>query len=633
MIWFLLLSIVPLMFVTGYSLKNYEQAIDKELIDRLRANSREFTSIVSDFEKFLVARRNRHRVDPVLSSYLLTGATAQTREHTQGLVRGSPLNETLNVFNADGEMVASYSKDETGAPRQNKEVEDASISLDSQSIEAADKKGQLTYVYVTPSGSLDLIALTRLEGKTGRKAGYTEEIINIGQSFLDNTKKRLNLELVLFDTKGAIVASSHPDFKLYAKDSFAKTIAGQAETFFDLPIRDEPYVFVAETVKFGDSQFLIGLGASKQRARAFQKNVNLAFFTMVGAIGILLVLTSIVATRVIVRPVYELVEAIQTMDSKDGPTEIPVSSDTELGVLQDSFNEMSRRIYQAKVDLENKVREVEAAYTELKATQARLVHTAKMASLGQLVAGIAHELNNPIGFIFSNMSHLKDYSDRLVRIIEAAEENPKQLAKIKDEVDFDYIVKDMPRLISSCEEGARRTRDIVLGLRNFSRLDEAKVKRVNLKDGIENTLRLIAGELKNRVRVHEAFEPVPEILCYASQLNQVFMNILTNAAQAIDGEGDIWITLKHLKDKAKAQVTIKDSGKGMTPDVAEKIFDPFFTTKSVGEGTGLGLSISYGIVKQHGGDIQVHSEPGKGTEFVITIPIDGPDTKNNPKAV
>ena len=626
MIWFLLLSLVPLMFVTGYSLVKYEQAINNELVQRLRANSREFLSTMGEFEKFLIGRRNRHKADPVLASYLLTGTAAQTREHVQLLVRNSLIAVTLNAFNANGEMIASFTKDETGSPRQNKDLENADISLAPDALEPIEKKGQITYMEPASGNSIDLIALTQLEGKAGRKAGYIEEIVKIGPSFLENLRKRLNLEVVIFDAKGSILAASHPDFGLYAKDYFAKTVLSFNETFFDLAMRDEPFKFVSNKVKWGDSQFIVGLGASQQRARAFVKNVNYAFFTMVGAIGVLLILTSIVATRVIVRPVNQLVDAIQSMDSKEGPAEIAVSNDTELGVLQERFNEMSRRIFRTQSELENKVREVEAAYRELKETQSRLVHTAKMASLGQLVAGIAHELNNPIGFIYSNMTHLRDYSDRLVRIIGKLEGGNKDAGKLKAEEDFDYIVQDMPRLISSCEEGARRTRDIVLGLRNFSRLDEAKLKRVSLQEGIENTLRLISGELKNRVQVHLDLQAVPEVLCYASQINQVFMNILANAAQAIEGEGEIWIALRHLKDGGKperAQISIKDSGKGMTHEVAEKIFDPFFTTKSVGQGTGLGLSISYGIIKQHGGDIQVRSEPGKGTEFIVTLPIEG----------
>jgi two-component system NtrC family sensor kinase len=224
------------------------------------------------------------------------------------------------------------------------------------------------------------------------------------------------------------------------------------------------------------------------------------------------------------------------------------------------------------------------------------------------------------------MSHLRDYTEKLKAIIEAGENGKEALEKEKEKADYNYIVEDLPRLITSCEDGARRTRDIVLGLRNFSRLEEAKIKRVSLKEGIENTLKLLSGEMKNRIQVHTHFEIVPDVLCYASQLNQVFMNILTNAAQAIDGEGQIWIHLHRVGEgkNAKAVVSIKDTGKGIAKEGIDKIFDPFYTTKSVGQGTGLGLSISYGIVKNHGGDIQVKSEPGKGTEFIVSVPIDGP---------
>ena len=636
MIWFLLLSLVPLMFVTGYSLVKYEQATDNEIVRRLRTSAREYALMMSDFEKFLAIRRNRHQADPILSSALQNNSVSQLREHVQALVRASAVPLTFTVFNIQGDIVVSYFKDEQGNAKQNLELENANVGLSATSMNTLGSSGHMISADASGQNGFDLVSAARIDGKSGRRAGYIEEIINIGPAFLEKYKQQHYIELVLFDQKGEIIAASQPDFALYKRDSFAKTVLSGSEIFFELPIRDEPFKFVVQKMKWGETPIVVGIGESKQQARAFVKKVNYAFFTMVGAIGILLIFTSIVATRVIVQPVYSLVEAVQSMDVKDKPTEIQVTSDTELGVLQESFNEMSRRMYSAKTELEQKVHEVEAAYSELKETQARLVHTAKMAGLGQLVAGIAHELNNPIGFIYSNMSHLRDYSNRLVKIIEAAEKQPKRLAAIKEECDFEYIVTDMPRLISSCEEGARRTRDIVLGLRNFSRLDEAKLKRVNLKEGIENTLRLIAGELKNRVRVHEDFESVPEVSCYASQMNQVFMNILTNAAQAIDGEGDIWISLRHLKDSACVQVSVKDSGKGMTAEIAEKIFDPFFTTKTVGQGTGLGLSISYGIIKQHGGDIQVKSEPGKGTEFIVTIPIDTdsvgpvPSTKKNP---
>ncbi|MCA9319038.1 two-component sensor histidine kinase, partial [Candidatus Saccharibacteria bacterium] len=205
-----------------------------------------------------------------------------------------------------------------------------------------------------------------------------------------------------------------------------------------------------------------------------------------------------------------------------------------------------------------------------------------------------------------------------------AEKSPKDLGSAKQDADFDYIVEDLPRLITSCEDGARRTRDIVLGLRNFSRLEEAALKEVNIEEGLQNTLQLLSGELKNRIQVKEEFSGIPQVTCYPSQLNQVFMNILSNAAQAIEGDGEIVIRTKQL-DKERVQVEIEDNGKGMDEETRVKMFDPFFTTKSLGTGTGLGLSISYGVIEKHKGEIQVESELGKGTKFILTLPIKGPE--------
>ena len=635
MSWFLVLSLAPLMFVTGYSLVKYEQAIDNELTQRLRANSREFEGTIEDYEKYLDGRRERYKADPMLSYYLLTNAVTQARQRVEGNVRNSVLAR-LSLFNRNAELVASIAPDSDASAKEDRALEDAGISLSDSYKAQLDKNSDMTVAEAGANHSMDLIAITRLETKANRNAGYVEEIINLGPAFLENLKKRLNLEIILFNDKGQIIAGSHPDFALYDKRMFEKTVTDAPETFFDLTVRNEPFGFIVTPVKWGQSTFLVGLGASKQKSKAILRNVNYAFFTMICAIGIIFVVISIFATRVVVRPVNELVEAIQMMEVKDGPVEIPVTTDTEFGVLTESFNDMSRRIYQTKMELEKKIVEVERAYSDLKDAQTRLVHSAKMVSLGQMVAGIAHELNNPIGFIYSNMSHLRDYSEKLKSIIEAGEHGKEALEKEKEKADYKYIIEDLPRLITSCEDGARRTRDIVLGLRNFSRLEEAKIKRVSLKEGIENTLKLLSGEMKNRIRVHTHFEVVPDVLCYASQLNQVFMNILTNAAQAIDGEGDIWIHLRQVGDGklTKAQVSIKDSGKGISKDGIDKVFDPFYTTKSVGQGTGLGLSISYGIVKNHGGDIQVRTDQGKGTEFIVTVPVDGPPgaTEEKPAA-
>ncbi|NJL23814.1 MAG: hypothetical protein HC902_00600 [Calothrix sp. SM1_5_4] len=242
-------------------------------------------------------------------------------------------------------------------------------------------------------------------------------------------------------------------------------------------MRAVPYRFMLRELRWGDNAFVLGLGASKSAAKAVLKNVNIAFFSVVGTIVVLLIILSFIASNLLLNPIYDVLHAIENADFDKGLVQIPNSSETELGLLTDGFNDLSRRTFESQKALKTKIQELESANNEIRETQAKLVHTAKMASLGQLVAGVAHELNNPIGFIYSNMSHLRDYSQKLIHLIEVAEHEPQKLEKEKAKADLDYIAKDLPKLISSCEDGARRTRDIVLGLRNFSRLEEAQVKR------------------------------------------------------------------------------------------------------------------------------------------------------------
>ncbi len=254
-------------------------------------------------------------------------------------------------------------------------------------------------------------------------------------------------------------------------------------------------------------------------------------------------------------------------------------------------------------ELEEKNQSLEKLYSDLKATQAQLIQSEKMSSLGQLVAGIAHELNNPIGFIYANMCELQKY------IVELK----KPAGKMK--IDHD----ELNQLIEESIEGSVRVKEIVLNLRNFSRLGEAEFKTADIHEGLESTLMLLNNELKNRVTVHKDYGELPTIECLPGYLNQVFMNLLLNASQAITGKGNIWITTMCIDNLVN--VTIRDDGIGMPDEIKSKIFDPFFTTKPVGSGTGLGLSISYGIIERHGGTIKVDGPEGGGTTFFISLPI------------
>ncbi len=281
-----------------------------------------------------------------------------------------------------------------------------------------------------------------------------------------------------------------------------------------------------------------------------------------------------------------------------------------------------------KQDLENRNTELARQKRELERLQAQVLQAEKMASLGQLAAGVAHELNNPAGFIYSNIDLMKGYIERLKRCLfdydrlalvpEAAE----QIRAIKKEIDYDNIVGELDSILSDCYVGAERIRDVVQNLRLFSRLDEPAVTRIDLNEGIEATVRLLPGYYKSgSIRLVRDYGDVPQVNCYAAQLNQVWMNLLVNAAHAIDSaEGEVRITTR-CNDRTVV-VTVSDTGAGIPSEQLSKIFDPFFTTKPVGEGTGLGLSISHGIVERHGGRIEVESTPGRGTTFTISLPVD-----------
>lgn len=270
----------------------------------------------------------------------------------------------------------------------------------------------------------------------------------------------------------------------------------------------------------------------------------------------------------------------------------------------------------------------EKAMEKLKETQVQMLDREKMASLGQLSAGIAHEINNPINYIANSVKPLRHDLDELNQIIEKvhALDNPAKREEVIDEivslskqVNANFVMDEIQSLLSGIEEGSARTQEIIAGMKNFARADVKQFEQADIHLGIDSTLKLLSNMIKNRIDIHKDYEGEAIIECLPGKINQVFMNILSNACQAIDGKGDIWISTKRKNNKL--HISIKDSGPGMPEDVKRHIFEPFYTTKKVGEGTGLGLSISYGIVEEHHGTIEVDSEIGKGTEFLIVLPM------------
>jgi two-component system NtrC family sensor kinase len=632
---FLLFSVVPLAFITGFSIQNYKHAIDKELNQRLEGNLREIEGTLKDFGQILSDQTKEHVRDKSLIYYSSQNSFEKVRENLEEKLQQSYAHRVY-MFSREGVLKVALFKNSNGQVERLSNMERGDVILNENLIDKVQKKGQLSFARVDVNkskarkdsleGQIEYSIYSPIESVSGVVVGYIEETMNLDQSYILRLKERMAVEVLFFNSESNKIFASHADLVEY-KPGFFKEQMSEDEGrkgFFDLTIRQEPYRFTAQQITWGDAELSLVLGVSKSASNSILKNVENAFLFVVATIMVIALFFSIFVSKLILRPLYYVLEAIHGSDFEKGIVKIETTNDTELGVLCESFNEMSEKIYNAQRELKGKISELEDANLEIKETQAKLVHTGKMASLGQLVAGVAHELNNPIGFIYSNMTHLREYSEKLVDLVGVAEAQPTKLANAKEEADFDYIVKDLPRLITSCEDGARRTRDIVLGLRNFSRLEEAALKEVDIEEGLQNTLRLLSGEMKNRIQVVEEYGGVPMVTCYPSQLNQVFMNILSNAAQAIDGDGTIHIRTKK-KGVNKVQIEIEDTGKGMDEETRTKIFDPFFTTKSLGTGTGLGLSISYGVIEKHKGEILVDSELGKGTKFTLILPIAGPD--------
>ncbi|HEY9300157.1 MAG TPA: ATP-binding protein, partial [Phormidium sp.] len=287
---------------------------------------------------------------------------------------------------------------------------------------------------------------------------------------------------------------------------------------------------------------------------------------------------------------------------------------------------------------------LQRSLVKLQQAQSQLIQSEKMSAIGQMVAGVAHEINNPVNFIYGNLSHVSDDIEELLEMLNLYQEvypNPEpKISKKAEDIDLGFLIEDLPKMLNSMQVGAERIRDIVLSLRRFSHQDGFEMKPMNIHEGIDSTLMILHNRLKFKPDrpaieiIKEYSSNLPLVECYGGELNQVFMNILANAIDAIDESNQhrsaeqikaypswIWINTQ-VTEGNRVIIRIKDNGSGITPEVTQHIFDPFYTTKSPGKGTGIGLSISWQIVvEKHGGSLQCNSTPAQGTEFVIELPI------------
>lgn len=358
----------------------------------------------------------------------------------------------------------------------------------------------------------------------------------------------------------------------------------------------------------------------------------------------LVVIFTYVIAKGITVPLKNLIRSAQTIAQGNLNERVQVRTSDEVGFLGATFNDMARAlsareeelqelnknlermVRQRTNELENSHEALKKAYVDLQNAQEQLVQTEKMASLGQLVAGIAHEIKNPLNFIYGNTNFLADYTQKLQSLLEKYEKLPSvaprdraEMERLKETIHYSFIKEDLKTLIDNFTEGARRINTIVSDLRTFSRMDMDTISEIDLHSSLEMSLNLLRNQYRNRIEIHREYGDIPRIQGYSGKLSQVFMNLLSNAFHAVQEKGDVWIRTR--SSNGTVEVEIEDNGMGIPREHLKRIFEPFFTTKPVGQGTGLGLSISYGIIEQHHGKIHVTSIPQKGSIFTVRLPV------------
>jgi two-component system NtrC family sensor kinase len=403
---------------------------------------------------------------------------------------------------------------------------------------------------------------------------------------------------------------------------------------------------IAGLAPINDTSFGWIVGVEIDEADVLRPIKTLSYWLFGASIllAMLVVLFTYVIAEGITVPVKTLIRSALTIARGNFNERVPIRSSDEVGILASAFNQMARAlsvretqlqelnrnlenmVHDRTIELENSHEALKRAYLDLQSTQEQLIQTEKMASLGQLVAGIAHEIKNPLNFIYGNTGFLADYTQKLQNLIDSFEklssisiEDRAEISRLKDSLHYSFIKEDLKTLIDNFSEGARRINTIVSDLRAFSRMDADRISEVDIHASLEMSLNLMRNQYKNRIEIHKEYGDIPKIQGYLGKLNQVFMNLLSNAFHAIQGKGDVWIRTR--SNDGNVEIEIEDSGVGIPKENLKRIFEPFFSTKPVGQGTGLGLSISYGIIEQHQGKIQVTSIPQKGSSFIVRLPI------------
>lgn len=505
------------------------------------------------------------------------------------------------------------------------------------------RAGYGSWVVFTTRPNPEIHLARYLGNSSGKNAPFILARVKLDTEVLDLIGETLGKDFVLSDEKFKnITGPSQAQIAMFKQAARSESFDSKIQSVslwngygkFDTEILWFPL-----KVEFSENPVIVGLNLGGTGIHLLRNWIQWGLLVFISTVLLATLLLVIHVSKILTRPIKELIGATERLKFNLPRTFLESSNFVnEYRTLIEQFNQMADTVEDSQNKLKEKISDLAKANKTLQETQGQLVQSAKMSSMGQLVAGVAHELNNPIAFIYSNMSQLAEYSNKLIKFDELTSEvirmgDPKvsqQFFKLRKDLDVEFLLKDTVDISNACLEGSRRVKEIVLGLRTFSRADSGRTGLVNLKSVAENTIKLL-GKKSSLVELKTRIDPDAVIEGNDSQLGQVIMNLLVNAYQACDKRtGRIELEIQNkLNSSSERIVTIEvsDNGPGIPDDVLPKIFDPFFSTKKVGEGTGLGLSIVYGIVEKHRGRIRVETRtqisngPLTGTRFICEFPF------------